>query len=295
MPRKSKNTDQEIAAEPEAVVEAPPEAQDGGSANPAGKERGQSDAASDTARAAHVANAQRDAERRTLREEQQHFAAGRAAALAKGGQEADRAIQEQRKLDAEAKQEAVRGREQLLAQAVAGPEDRTENVLVAKVSARAAAQEQERLDAGQKAAAAQQPEPPLPPPPTEGVLPPEPQSAHPPVPSVAGSAPHAETLPAGPMDDVVVYVTDDIAPDGTPLIRGEAQPFVEPSPQINGEDDKEYPNANNQLPFNPDETPVKINQHSEEGARLDELKTGVRTVFVPTETALDPKSGNNTY
>lgn len=276
MPRKAKQTPWE-GGEVIPPTDAPQEAQDGDTLNPAGQERGKSDAASEPARAAHERNAER------------------AAKIARGGQDADQAIQEQRQLDAERKQEAVRGREQLLAQAVAGPEDRTENVLVAKVSARAAAQEQERIDQGKDAAARQQPEPPPPPPPTEGNAPPEPQSAHPPVPSPAGSAPHAETIPAGPPDEHTVYVTDDIEPDGTPLIAGQPQEFAPSLPQIDGYTGKENPDANNALAFDPEETPVKINQHSEEGARLDELKTGVRTVFVPTETALDPKSGNNTY
>lgn len=138
-----------------------------------------------------------------------------------------------------------------------------------------------------------------PPPPTEGTLPPEYANVpvHPVRPDRSGSAPHTETMPAGPMDEDVVYVTDDIAPDGTPLIQPD---FVEARPEIDGESDRLYTDVDKGWQHSPAE-PVgrnaagelepMVNQHSPEGARLDELKTLRPVEYVPTEATLDPVSG----
>jgi hypothetical protein len=100
--------------------------------------------------------------------------------------------------------------------------ERTENVLVVKATASAARQEQERIDEGKRAAERQQPEPPPEPPPEEGTVPEWVNPRHPFVPNAFGSAPHSASMPAGPMGEKVVYVTDDIEADGTPLIEGAA-------------------------------------------------------------------------
>src|SRR5215213_4987430 len=109
-------------------------------------------------------------------------------------------IQAKRKRDDDHLRDAVTAREQQLAQA-ANPGGDTENVLVVKRTELAARAEQERIDAGKRAAERQQPEPPVPLPPTEGTLSQEFSPAHPPAPDATGSAPHPDTVPAGPMDE----------------------------------------------------------------------------------------------
>lgn len=208
-------------------------------------------------------------------------------------------IQARRERDAQRKQEAVKAREQQLAQA-ADPGGDTENVVVAKQTGRAARAEQDRIDTGKRAAERQQPQRPEPLPPTEGRLPQEFSPAHPRVPDPTGSAPHPNTVPAGPMDEDIRYETDDIEADGSPLIDREAQSFVEPSPEIDGESDRLYTDVDPAWQHSPAEQvgeagddglePV-INQHSEEGARLDELKLQRPVVYVPNAATLDPKSG----
>jgi hypothetical protein len=207
-------------------------------------------------------------------------------------------IQEARRARDEEVQRQVEGRERQLAEAAAGPEDRTENVLVAKTSARAARQEQERIDEGRRAAERQDRQPPPEPPGQDGVL----QSqykftpAHPPVPGPTGSAPHSESLPAGPQGEDVRYETDDILEDGTPLIQGQPAAFVEQQPHIDGESDREYPADGRRWQHGPAEfaepqEPL-VNQHSPEGALLDSIKRGGQPVeYVPNAATLDPVSG----
>jgi hypothetical protein len=208
------------------------------------------------------------------------------------------AIQEARRLRDEDVQRQVEGREQQLAEAAAGPEDRTENVLVAKTSARAAAPgagahrhrqaQQQRPTAraspssssrGRRA-------------PAEYKFTP----AHPPVPGPTGSAPHSEGMPAGPQGEDVRYETDDILEDGTPLIQGQPAAFVEQQPHIDGESDREYPADGRRWQHGPAEfaepqEPL-VNQHSPEGAQLDSIKRGGQPVeYVPNAATLDPVSG----
>lgn len=209
------------------------------------------------------------------------------------------AIRAKRQRDDDRNRDAVTAREQLLAQAAA-PGEHPDVVVATKQTERAAIAEQERIDAGKRAAERQQPQPPAPPPPTEGTLPEEAHAVHPFVPDARGSAPHPATVPAGPMDSDVRYETDDIAPDGTPLIQGQPQGFVEPSPHLDGESDREYPADGRRWQHSPAEqagemgddglVPV-VNSHSEEGARLDELKLQRPVVYVPNAATLDPVSG----
>jgi hypothetical protein len=98
------------------------------------------------------------------------------------------------------------------------------------------------------------------------------------------------------MDEDVIHVTDDIEADGSPKIRG--RELVEPSPEINGETGAEYPEGWSHGPAeqvgpvdeNGELEPI-INQHSPEGARLDEIKLQRPVIYVPNEFTLDPQSG----
>lgn len=104
------------------------------------------------------------------------------------------------------------------------------------------------------------------------------------------------------MDADVVYVTDDIKADGTPNV---SQGFVEGKPEWDGESDRDYSQINaggrkwqhapaEQVGATNDagELEPVINSHSEEGARLDEIKLGRPVKYVPNDNTLDPQSGN---
>ena len=183
-----------------------------------------------------------------------------------------------------------KGIEESQAQQVAEGGD-TENVLVVKATARAARQEQERIDEGKAAAEKQQPEPPPEPPPEEGTVPEWVNvGKHPFVPNAFASAPHSADMPAGPMGEHVVYVTDDIEPDGTPLIEGAPESVAEPAYELNG-----YTNArvtdiapdweNHPADADQDKSEPKLNRHSEEGAGVERMKLQRDVVFVPKDEA----------
>lgn len=202
------------------------------------------------------------------------------------------AIQAKRESDARRKQEAVRAREQQLAEA-ADPGGDHPNVMVVKRTELAARAEQERIDAGKRAAAKQKPQP-------APVLPPEPM--HPEEPNAIGSTPRSAGTPEGPQGEDVIYVTDDIEADGTPKI---SKGFVQGQPDYDGESDRSYADINvggrrwrhspaeqvGAADENGELEPV-INSHSEEGARLDEIKLGRPVVYVPNDNTLDPVAGN---
>ena len=196
-------------------------------------------------------------------------------------------ITSKRQKDAETKQKDVAERERLLVRAASVGDH--PNVLVVKRSEQAAKAEQERLDIGAAAGAAQKPAPPPEPAPTSGTLPPTYVPAHPLIPGPRGSAPFDPTTPAGPMDEDVIHVTADIAPDGTPLVQaGSTMPEV---PEYDGLHDRTIKLRNIVLPKEEPPEPL-INQHSPEGAALDAKKTGQEVVYVPNEATLDPVSND---
>jgi hypothetical protein len=211
------------------------------------------------------------------------------------------AIKAKRESDARRKQEAVRAREQQLAEA-ADPGGDHPNVLVVKRTELAARAEQERIDAGKAAAKRQKPQEAPPKPPESGTLPQEFNPMHPVEPNPIGSSPHSPGTPAGPMGEDVIYVTDDIKADGTPNV---SPGFVEPTPEFDGEGGRFYTDVlvsgANLLgravrPFvaaddDGNLEPV-INSHSEEGARLDEIKLQRPVVYVPNDFTRDPTTGN---
>jgi hypothetical protein len=99
------------------------------------------------------------------------------------------------------------------------------------------------------------------------------------------------------MGEDVIYVTDDIEPDGTPKV---SQGFVEQTPEWDGENDRDL----TKLPrgarwehkpleaVQSDYIEERINQHSPEGAALDSIKEGREVRFVPNDAWLDPVSNN---
>jgi hypothetical protein len=206
--------------------------------------------------------------------------------------------QAQRQRDDERMAGLQKGIEESQAQVVAEGE-RTENVLSVKASARAARQEQERIDEGVRAAEQQQPQPPPEPPPEEGTVPEWVNPKHPFVPNAFGSAPHSEGMPAGPQGDKVVYVTDDIEADGTPLIEGAAEAVAEPDYALNGYTNSRYTDIAPDWQHNPadadaDKSQPKLNRHSEEGAGVEQMKLQRDVVFVPKDTS-DAPAGPGGY
>jgi hypothetical protein len=213
----------------------------------------------------------------------------------------EQAIRAQREADAQRKQDAVAAREQQLAEAAA-PGEHPDVVVATKASERAARAEQERIDAGKAAAAKQERQEPAPVPPEEGTLPAEFNPAHPVEPNALGSSPHSPGTPAGPMGEDIRYETDDIAADGTPNV---GKGFVKPTPEYDGEGDRYYDQVGQRTKrgwahspaeqvgeANDDGLAPVINSHSEEGARLDEIKLGRPVVYVPNDAALDPIANN---
>jgi hypothetical protein len=195
----------------------------------------------------------------------------------------------QRKRDDERMADLQRGIEASQAEVVAEGE-RTENVLSVKATARAARQEQERIDEGKRAAEQQQPQPPPEPPPEEGTVPEWANPKHPFVPNAFGSAPHSEGMPAGPQGDKVIYVTDDIEADGTPLIKGVAEGVAEPEPALNGYSNYLYTEIGSEWQHHPadadaDKSEPKLNRHSPEGAGVEQMKLQRDVVFVPKNEA----------
>jgi hypothetical protein len=123
---------------------------------------------------------------------------------------------------------------------------------------------------------------------------------HPPVPDLEGSSPHPNPLPVGAMGEDVRHETNDIDADGTPVT---SQGFVEGDPDIDGESDRRYSEIDRAFwqhgpaeqvgPVGEDgQLEPVINMHSEEGARLDEIKLQRPVRYVPNAFTLDPQSGN---
>jgi hypothetical protein len=198
----------------------------------------------------------------------------------------------QRKRDDERMADLQRGIEESQAQVVAEGE-RTENVLSVKATARAARQEQERIDEGKRAAEQQQPQPPPEPPPEEGTVPEWANPKHPFAPNAFGSAPHSEGMPAGPQGDKIVYVTDDIEADGTPLIEGAAESVAEPDYALNGYSSARYTDIDPNWQHHPadadaDKGEPKLNRHSPEGAGVEQMKLQRDVLFVPKDEAETP-------
>jgi hypothetical protein len=125
------------------------------------------------------------------------------------------------------------------------------------------------------------------------------EPAHPKKPGPRGSAPRSPGTPTGPMDEDVIYVTDDIEEDGTPKI---SQGFVEGTPEWDGESRRDYNDVAKRagMRFDPKaaepaDSPYLeeiINNHSPEGAELDSIKLGRPVRFVPNDAWLDPVSNN---
>lgn len=122
---------------------------------------------------------------------------------------------------------------------------------------------------------------------------------HPPEPNLEGSSPHPNPLPVGPMGEDVRHETDDIDADGTPVT---SKGFVEAQPDIDGESDRRYSQIEHATwrhgpaeqvgPVNEQgELEPIVNQHSPEGARLDEIKLQRPVRYEPNEATLDPVSG----
>lgn len=191
----------------------------------------------------------------------------------------------QRQRDDERMADLQKGIEESQAQVVAEGE-RTENVLSVKATARAARQEQERIDEGKRAAELQQPQPPPEPPPEEGTVPEWVNPKHPFVPNALGSAPHSAEMPAGLMGEKVVYVTDDIEADGTPLIEGAPEAVAEPDYALSGYTNTRYTDIDPAWQHHPadadaDKSEPKLNRHSPEGAGVEQMKLQRDVVFVP--------------
>jgi hypothetical protein len=125
------------------------------------------------------------------------------------------------------------------------------------------------------------------------------EPAHPKKPGPRGSAPRSPGTPTGPDGEDVIYVTDDIAEDGTPNV---SQGFVEGKPEWDGESDRDYNEVAKRAgrrfepgaaePADSPYLPERINQHSPEGAELDSIKEGREVRFVPNDAWLDPVSNN---
>jgi hypothetical protein len=195
-----------------------------------------------------------------------------------------------RKRDDDHMNELQRSFAENAAKAVAVPGQSTENVLVVKTSERAAQQEQARIDEGKEAAANQQPEPPPEPPPEEGTVPEWVNPKHPFVPNAFGSAPHSATMPAGLMGEKVIYVTDDLIEDGTPLIEGAPEGVAEPSHALNGYTNTLLTDIDPNWQHHPadadaDKSQPKLNRHSVEGAGVEQMKLQRDVVFVPKDEA----------
>ena len=196
-----------------------------------------------------------------------------------------------RKRDDERMADLQKGIEQAQAQGVVEGDGDTENVMVVKRSARAARQEQERIDEGKRAAEKQQPEPKPEPPPEEGTVPEWVNiGKHPFVPNAFASAPHSADMPAGPMGEHIVYVTDDIEADGTPLIEGNPEGVAQPFPEIQGYTNASYKDIDENWENHPadadaDKSEPKINRHSPEGAGVEQMKLQRDVVFVPKDEA----------
>jgi hypothetical protein len=162
-------------------------------------------------------------------------------------------------------------------------------VLSVKATARAARQEQERIDEGKQAAENQQPEPPPEPPPEEGTVPEWVNvGKHPFVPNALASAPHSATMPAGPMGEHVVYVTDDITEDGTPLIEGAPEGIAQPDHSLNGYTNVLLTDIDPNWQHHPadadqDKSEPLLNRHSPEGAGVEQMKLQRDVVFVPKD------------
>lgn len=201
--------------------------------------------------------------------------------------------QAQRKRDDERMADLQRGIEASQAQVVAEGE-RTENVLSVKATARAARQEQERIDEGKRAAEQQQPQPPPEPPPEEGTVPEWVNvGKHPFVPNAFGSAPHSAEMPAGPQGEKVIYLTDDITEDGTPLIEGAPESVAEPDYALNGYTNSRYTDVDANWQHSPadaevDKSEPKLNRHSEEGAGVERMKLQRDVIFVPKDEGTSP-------
>jgi hypothetical protein len=123
---------------------------------------------------------------------------------------------------------------------------------------------------------------------------------HPPEPGPGGSSPHPNPLPVGPQGEDVRHETDDIDADGTPIT---SKGFVEASPEIDGESDRRYdeiarahwrPGPADQAGLRDDKGALVplVNQHSPEGARLDEIKLQRPVVYIPNDATLDPVAHN---
>jgi hypothetical protein len=123
---------------------------------------------------------------------------------------------------------------------------------------------------------------------------------HPPEPNPEGSSPHPNPLPVGPMGEDVRHETDDIDADGTPVT---SKGFVDGTPEIDGENDRRYDQIDRAhwQPGPPDQAGLRddkgelvpiVNQHSPEGARLDEIKLQRPVVYIPNDATLDPVANN---
>jgi len=204
-------------------------------------------------------------------------------------------IKAKREANAKRKQEEVAGRERQLAEAAA-PGEHPDVCVSTRRTERAARQEQQRIDEGKRAAKANDTAgfKPASEPGDEGFVP---EPAHPAKPGPRGSAPRSDGTPEGPMGEDVIYVTDDIEPDGTPKV---SSGFVESTPEWDGESDRDLTQLPRGAkwekgeiePLQSDYLEERINNHSPEGAALDSIKEGRPVRFVPNDAWLDPVSNN---
>jgi hypothetical protein len=194
-------------------------------------------------------------------------------------------VEARRQRAAQRKTEEVEAREKLL-------EDTFVPVADARQQ-RARRATEERIKEGERAAKGQTPFKPPANPDERGFIP---EPAHPEKPGPRGSAPRSPATPDGPQGEDVIYVTDDIAEDGTPNV---SPGFVEPTPEWDGEANRDYNElfekmgrkweigAAEPVQF-ADEDDEPTNSHSPEGAELDSIKTGRKVKFVPNDAWLDP-------
>jgi hypothetical protein len=194
-------------------------------------------------------------------------------------------VEARRQRAAQRKTEEVEAREKLL-------EDTFVPVADARQQ-RAKRATEERIKEGERAAKGQTPFKPPSSPDEKGFIA---EPAHPEKPGPRGSAPRSPGTPDGPQGEDVIYVTDDIAEDGTPLV---SPGFVEPTPEWDGEANRDYNELYEKLgrkwsvgTAEPvqlvDEDDEPVNSHSPEGAELDSIKTGRKVKFVPNDAWLDP-------
>lgn len=103
---------------------------------------------------------------------------------------------------------------------------------------------------------------------------------HPVKPNAFGSAPEPTSVPTGVQGEQVVYITDDIAADGTPLIQPKATPQDIAKPSFNGETSADMPADHVVTETEQAATDEPVIVSTEDGAVLERMKQPGKTVVV---------------